>query len=187
MHDDFTGGCSREVSDDADNFMSMTGMVIMHANFPVNWHSLLQMEISLSIDEAEYIALYSALREVIQIMTMTEEINVVFPLHIPKPKFVCKFHEDNQSCIKLATVTKLSPRTKHIVLKYHHFRTHASYGRVEVQYRPTNEQLADILTKPFSTRLSLRFVTCSLGGNILLTNPYPVSNIFRFSKMNASS
>ena len=36
-------------------------------------------------------------------MTMMEEINEVFPLQIPKPKFVCKVHKDNQSCIKMAT------------------------------------------------------------------------------------
>ena len=67
-----------------------------------------------------------------------KEISEVFPLHIPKPNFLFKVHEDNQSCINMANGTKLSPKTNHIDLKYHHFGTHVKSGRVEIQYRPTN-------------------------------------------------
>ena len=45
----------------------------------------------------------------------------------------------------MATGTKFSPRTKHIALKYHHFRSHVKSGRVDIHYRPTGEQLADLL------------------------------------------
>ena len=72
-------------------------------------------------------------------MTTIEEINEVFPLHIPKQKFVCKVHCDKQSCTEMDTGTKLSTRKKHIALKYHHFRTHVKYERLETQYRLTNE------------------------------------------------
>ena len=89
-----------------------------------------------------------------------EEIHNVIPMHISKPNFVCKVHEDNQSCIKMATGIKFSPRTKHIALKYHHFRSHVKSGRVEIQYRPTEEQLADLLTKPLSNEafFTLRYM-----------------------------
>ena len=92
MDSDFTDGWSREVGDDADNVISRTGMVIMYANCTVYWHSSLKMEIALSTSEAEYITLYYALREVLLKMKMREEINEVFPIHIPKSKFVCKVH-----------------------------------------------------------------------------------------------
>ena len=162
---DFAGGWSRDIEDDADNVMSRTGMVIMYANCPVFWRSSLQTEIALSTAEAEYIALSSALREVLPMMTMMEEINEVFPLHIPTPKFVCKVHKDNQSCIKMATGNKFSPRTKHIALKYHHFRTHVKSGRVDIQYKPTEEQLADLLTKPLTNEafFTLRYMLCGWG------------------------
>ena len=78
--------------------------------------------------ELDYIALSSALRLVLPLMTMMEEINEVFPLLISKPNCVCKVHEDNQSCIKMATGTKFSPSTKHMVLKYHHFNLHVNSG-----------------------------------------------------------
>ena len=93
-------------------------------------------------------------------MMMMEEINKLFPLLIQKPKFVCQFHEDNQSCIKMATGTKFYPRTKHISLKYHQFRSNVKSGQVEITYTPTDEQLADILTKPLSNEafFTLRYM-----------------------------
>ena len=112
-------------------------MVIMYANSPIFWRSSLQTEIALSTAEAEYIALSSALRQVLPLMTMMEEINEVFPLLISNPNFFCKVHEDNQSCIKMATGAKFSPRKKLISLKYHHFRSHVKSGRVDIHYRPT--------------------------------------------------
>ena len=161
----FAGGWQEENTDDADNIMSQTGMVIMYANCPIFWRSSLQTEIALSTAEEDYIALSSALRQVLPLMKMMEEINEVFSLLISKPIFVCKIHEDNQSCIKMATGTKFSPRTKHIALKYHHFRSHVKYGRVDIYYIPTGEQIADLLTKPLSNEafFTLRYMLCGWG------------------------
>ena len=98
-------------------------------------------------------------------MTMMEEIDKVFPLLISKPNFVCKVHEDNQSCIKMATGTTSSPRTKNIALKYHHLISHVKYGHVDIHYRPTGEKLAYILTKPLSNEafFALRYMMCGWG------------------------
>ena len=162
---DFAGGWSQADASDADNVMSRTGMVIMYANCPIFWRSSLQTEIVLSTAEGEYIALSSALREVLPLMKMMEEIHDVFPLHVNKPNFVCTVHEDNQSCIRMATGNKFSPRTKHIALKYHHFKSHVKSGRVHVKYCPTTEQLADILTKPLPNEafFTLRYMLCGWG------------------------
>ena len=64
-------------------------MVIMYANCPIFLRSSLQTEIALSTAEADYIALSSALRQVLSLMKLMEEINEVFPLLIYNPKFVC--------------------------------------------------------------------------------------------------
>ena len=66
---DFSGAWTPETAHDANNVMSRTGFVIMYANCPIHWASRLQTEIALSTAEAEYIALSSALREVIPLMT----------------------------------------------------------------------------------------------------------------------
>ena len=137
----------------------------MYANCPIFWRSSLQTNIALSTAEAEYIALSYALRQVLPLMTIMGEINEVFPLLISKPNFVCKLHEDNQACIKMATGTNFSPRTKHIALKYHHFRSHFKSGCVDIHYIPTSEQLADLLTKPLSNEafFTSRYILCGWG------------------------
>ena len=117
------------------------------------WTSKLQSEIALSTAEAEYIAMLQSLQETLPLMNLMREIDVIFKLHIPKPRFICKVHEDNQSCIAMVNNPKFLPRTKHIAIKYHHFRRHVQTqsnpeGVVVVEYCKRTDQLADILTKP---------------------------------------
>ena len=121
---DFAGGWNTKTSADADNVMPRTGFVITYANCPIYWASCLQTEIALSTAEAEYIAMSSSLPKVIPLMTLMKELHKVFPVHINKPNFFCKVHEYNQSTIKMATSKKFTTQTKHIALKYHHFRSH---------------------------------------------------------------
>jgi hypothetical protein len=147
---DFEGGWNITTSADADNVMSCTGFVITYANCPIYWASRLQTEIALSTAKAEYIAMSSALHKVIPLMTLMKELHTIFPAHINKPNFFCKVHEDNQSTIRMAKSDKFTPRTKHIALKYHHFCSHVKKGYIEINYCPTEDQKADLLTKPLA-------------------------------------
>ena len=131
---DFAGGWTQADADNAEQVMSRTGFVIRYAGCPIGWCSKLQSEIALSTAEAEYIALSQALREVIPLVSLIDELGGVFDLHVDTPNFVVKVWEDNQSCIAMAESTKFSPRTKHIALKYHHFKQFQDSGRIKVQY-----------------------------------------------------
>ena len=70
-----------------------------------------------------------------------------------KPTIKCNIHEDNSGAIKLAKLPKLQPRTKHIAIQYHHFRSWTVRGldgkdpKVAVQHISTNKQIANIMTK----------------------------------------
>ena len=150
---DFAGGWQKADAESADSVMSRTGYVLMYAGCPIHWVSKLQTEIALSTAEAEYIALSQSLREVIPLMSMMKELKATFPIEIEIPNFNCTVHEDNQSCISMATKQKFSPRTKHIALKYHHFRSFVDSKKIEVQYINTQDQLADCLTKPLGANL----------------------------------
>jgi hypothetical protein len=79
-------------------------------------------------------------------------MSIIFPLYLPKPKFVLKFREDNQSCIAMTNNPKFTPWMKHIAIKYHHFQKHVKTqsdpdGLFEIEYCSTEEQVADIFTK----------------------------------------
>jgi hypothetical protein len=83
---------------------------------------------------------------------LMQELNVSFPLYLPQPKFFLKVRENDQSCIAMLTNAKLTPWTKHIAIKYHHFckhvKTHSNPdGFIEIQYCATEDQVADIFTK----------------------------------------
>ena len=128
----------------------------MYANCPIYWASRLQTEIALSTSEAEYIALYLALRKVIPLMTLMKDLQKICPVDITKPTFHCKVHKDNQSCIKMAKSKKITPRTKHTALKYHHFCSYVKEGAIKIDYCYTEDQKADLLTKPLSDALFFR-------------------------------
>jgi hypothetical protein len=146
---DFAGGWNKGDATNADAVLSRTGYVIMYAGCPVHWcSSKLQTEIALSTTEAEYIALSQALREVLPFIELLKDINEIFPIHLPTPKMMCTVYEDNESCKAIVIKQKFSPRTKHIALKYHHFRAHVNNGTVEIESIDTKEQIADIFTKP---------------------------------------
>jgi hypothetical protein len=40
----------------------------------------------------------------------------------------CKVFEDNEGAIEIAKVPKMRPRTKHLNIKYHHFREEVRKG-----------------------------------------------------------
>ena len=134
----------------------------MYASCPILWISRLQTDIALRTPKGEYIALSQALCDMIPLITLLKEVNAVFPVHVKTPTFVCKVHKDNQSCITMATSQKFSPRTKHIALKYHHFRSFVKDRRITISYCRTTEQKADILTKPLADDLffKLRYMLC---------------------------
>ena len=57
--------------------------------------------------------------------------------------------EDNMGCLLLANspLPNMTPRTKHIAVKYHWFRSHIKKNEIEVVKIDTKIQKADIFTK----------------------------------------
>ena len=76
------------------------------------------------------------------------EVFLTFDLPHTQPSIRCTVFEDNQSTIAVAQAPSMLPRTKHIALKYHHFREFVLNGTIEIRYVNTTEQLGDIFTKP---------------------------------------
>ena len=144
---DFAGGYSVETSDDPVSVFSRTGYVIYYMNCPIVWVSKLQSEISLSTVEAEYIALSTSMRDVIPLLDQVHEMHLIYGDKTPKPIVHCTVFEDNNGALELANTPRYRPRTKHIAIKYHHFREHVKKGLVEIKAIDTKEQIADQFTK----------------------------------------
>jgi len=57
---------------------------------------------------------------------------------------------DNQACIALARDPVAHSRTKHIDVRYHYIRELIAGRKTTVDYCPTVDMTADILTKPLT-------------------------------------
>lgn len=150
---DWAGSWRDHSSHDPLSSHSRTGYIIMYAGCPIAWKSSLQPLIALSTTEAEYIALSTALREVIGIMHLIKELQSrKFHMHSPTPKVVCRTFEDNKSCIEIATNHKTRARTKHLSVRLHHFRSHVVHKSITIEHISTKHQLGDAFTKPLELK-----------------------------------
>ena len=70
-------------------------------------------------------------------------------------------YEDNQGAIAMSRNPVLHNRTKHIEA-YRFVREKTQDGTIEQKYCPTNEMVADILTKPIS-KGQFEYLRCKLG------------------------
>ena len=128
---------------------------------PLTWVSKLQTQIALSTMEVEYIALLQSMRELIAIREVLRELQTFVIAGKQKPvKYRTHakafsldnisqsiVYEDNKSCLKYATMPKMAPRTKHIALPYHFFRSKVVEVEIKVVPISTHDQLADQFTK----------------------------------------
>jgi hypothetical protein len=156
---DFAGMWHREHTHLCDNVLSRTGYVIFFGGCPVTWASRLQTEITLSTTENECIALSSTARELLPLCQLLLDIDTNSFISLPKTSphdsikgstlLPSQIFEDNAACIVLVTTsTNFKPRTKHIALKYHHFKDRVTNGSLQIIKVPTDSNIADIFTKP---------------------------------------
>jgi hypothetical protein len=54
---------------------------------------------------------------------------------------------DNQGAISLAKNPTYHAKTKHIDMQVHFIRDHVEKGTINIEYCPTNDMLADLMTK----------------------------------------
>ena len=67
-----------------------------------------------------------------------------------EPKVYCKAFEDNSGALKIARLPKMRPRTKAINVIYHHFREYVRMVLISIYPISTDDQVADIFTKPLT-------------------------------------
>ena len=101
---------------------SRSGSIISYAGCPIIWVSKLQTHVATSTTMAEYIALSLALRDVIPIMELMDELkDHGYELISTEPIVYCKEFEDNSGALEITRLPKMRPCTKAINVIYHHF------------------------------------------------------------------
>ena len=104
---------------------------------------------ALSSCEAECVALASAVQESLYLRQLMKGID-------RKGHYdSVLIFEDNQGTITLANNPVNRQSSKHINIKYHFIFSEVHRGRVSLEYCPTAEMLADLMTKP-ATKFQLQ-------------------------------
>jgi hypothetical protein len=107
----------------------------------VSWCSRKQTYVALSTTEAEYIALSMTVREAVWLHKLLVDLFE----HVLDSTII---HYGNQSCVKIYDNLVFHDKWNHIEIKYHYIQDMVQRKEVLVQYLPTDEQVADVLTKP---------------------------------------
>ena len=121
---------------------SISGTVVFMFGAPVSWMSRRQQIVATSSMEAEYIAAYYAAQDVVWFTALLRDLDLQDTTR-PTVLFI-----DNESARSLAHNPVHHARSKHIDVKFHWLREQVLAGILAVNHVDTNDQRADILTKP---------------------------------------
>ena len=106
----------------------------------MSWCSRKQTTVAKSTTEAEYVSLSIATQEAIWLRRLMTDLGNRMSL----PTII---NEDNQGAIQLSRNPKIHNRTKHIDVSYHFVRERVTSNEIVVEYCPTQDMVADVMTK----------------------------------------
>lgn len=132
---------------------STSGYIFNLGSGAISWSSKRQPTVALSSCEAEYMGETQATKEAIWLRRLLGEL-----MGRPEPAATVIFG-DNQGAIALARNPQFHSRTKHIDIQHHFVREAQENGEVNMQYTPTEEQIADGMTKALPKEAFVKFRT----------------------------
>lgn len=127
-----------------DDRRSTSGYCIYLGRNLISWSAKKQPTVSRSSTEAEYRSLAITCAEILWLQYLLQELHL--PLTSP-PTLWC----DNLGATFLAANPMFHARTKHIEIDYHFVRERVASKELNVRFLCSNDQLADIMTKPLPT------------------------------------
>jgi hypothetical protein len=154
------GYVDSDYAGDLTDRTSTYGSVFMLLGGPLAWYSRKQRSVSTSTTEAEYVALCQGSKEAVWFRDLLRELG--FTQFLGDSREV-QMYSDNQGCIALAKNPEDHARSKHIDVQYHYTRQLVEYGKIKLGYCPTDDMIADVLTKPLGFRAFYRCIQRLVG------------------------
>lgn len=153
-----TGYTDADWAGDRDTRRSTLGFVFNIGSGAISWSSKRQPTVALLSCEAEYMDQTQATKEAIWLRDLLKQLD---DPTVKDPSLALISHNeatiyalnaiiiycDNQGAMALAKNPQFHARTKHIDAQWHYQREKVEDGSVEFQYIPTEDQIADGLTK----------------------------------------
>jgi hypothetical protein len=107
----------------------------------ISWKSKKQNTVALSSCEAEYMAMSYAIQEANFLQQLLKDMQI-------SNKMSVNLYVDNQGALELAKNPVHHQRSKHIDIRYHYIRSQIQSNIIILHYVPTNDNIADMFTKP---------------------------------------
>ena len=150
---------------------SILGYIYMLGGGPISWISRKQKSVATSTSEAEYMAMSTCAKEALWITQIL--IDMKFNGYLGSNPYRVNIREDerhrknspvllrgdNQSALTLAKDAHIQERSKHIDVAYHHIRDLHRKNQIKVEFVPSQEMIADGLTKPLQKQNFKRFLS----------------------------
>ena len=144
-----------------DDYTSTGAYIVYFGKHQIAWSSKKQTGVARSSTEAEYRSIASTTAEVCWTLSLLRELGI-------KLTSTPTIYSDNKGATYLSANPVFHSRMKHLALDYHFVRQQVQSGFVRVTHVSSNDQLADIMTKPLS-RARFNSMTIKIG----LTNGAP--------------
>jgi hypothetical protein len=142
---------------DEETSRSTTGVLLKINGAPVHWLTRQQKTVSRSSSEAEYIAAGECGRLIVWLRILLAELGCA--QEEPTPLWI-----DNETADSmLSDEGRQFPKRKHIRVEYHWIREVTKDGYLRPCWCPTQEQQADLFTKPLPREPFLRLRGLILG------------------------
>ena len=148
--------CYADADHGGDNMTgrSTSGVVCIYSGGAISWSSQRQQSVAISTTEAEIVAASECAKKVVWLKRLLGECTTLKDMPI--------LRVDNQAAVRLAQNPEYHRRTKHIRLRHFFVREKVTEGELGIQHVSTEEQVADIMTKPLHFPTFKKF--CKLLG-----------------------
>lgn len=133
--------CDADFAGDFVDRKSTSGFIIYFGDTPIIWQSKKQTCTALSSTESEFVSLANVSKEILWLIKLFNDFQ--FKNITPVTVF-----EDNLPCINMLTNERLNSKLKHVDVKYNFVKEMINDNIINVQYCPTNLNIADMFTKP---------------------------------------
>ena len=125
-----------------------TDFVFLSEGTAISWGSKLQRLAALSTVEAEFVAMSSGVQEALWLGKLVHDVGEDLGAAV--------ILSDNTGALANVRGIPISPRTKHIGVRYHRMRGEVVKGNIDPQYIHTSENIADMFTKTLPKALFVK-------------------------------
>ena len=149
---------------------SILGYVYMLGGGPISWMSRKQKSVATSTTEAEYMALSTCAKEGLWISQLLRDIGMtqylgggigkvgILQNEAHEAASPVQLKGDNQASLTLVKDAHIHERSKHIDVAYHHIRDLYKKNLIHLGYVPSQDMVADGMTKPLPKDKFKRFI-----------------------------